>query len=114
MPDLTPQQTSLLEGLIATGFAIVAFPMYASAIGVRRGDCAALLVPVTGGGLKLQGEPCYVVNGNLAVAIFRGERKLYVWKKTEVAATPEREAELKSFRQDLVRQIEAGSSPPAS
>jgi hypothetical protein len=107
MPELTSQQIALLEGLVAAGFAVVAFPLYGNAIGVRRGDCAALLVAVEEGGLKLQGEPCYVVNGNLAVVVIRGGRKLYVWKKTEVEATPAREEQLKGFRNDLMAHLEA-------
>src|SRR5260370_4139904 len=42
---LSPAHVAILERLVAHGFTPVAFPLYASAIGVRRGSFAALLVP---------------------------------------------------------------------
>jgi hypothetical protein len=47
--DFTPQQISILERLQARDFQIVAFPMYANYVGVRRRNCAALLAPVSAG-----------------------------------------------------------------
>jgi hypothetical protein len=122
--DLTPQQTAVLERLVAAGFAVVAFPLYGNAIAVRRGKCAALLVadlpkrggdpeagpPATAGSLKMQGPPCYVVEGNLGVAVFRGDRKYYVWKKKSVEATEARERELAEFALDLQRHLEAAGA----
>jgi hypothetical protein len=105
--DLTPHQLNILQRLAVQGFAVVAFPMYASAIGIRRGECAALLNPSSGGRLTLQGEPCYLLIDNLAVPVLRDGKKLYVWKKQAVEATPEREAALKEFKDDLVRTLES-------
>jgi len=51
--ELTPVQTVALERLVAHGFTLVAFPLYASAIGVRRNSFAALLVPAVRGGLRV-------------------------------------------------------------
>ncbi|MGB2669250.1 MAG: hypothetical protein WA621_18060 [Candidatus Acidiferrum sp.] len=36
----------------------------------------------------------------------RGASEVFVWKKTELAATPERLAELESFRRQLVETLE--------
>ena len=115
MLELTPQQISILERLIAGGFAITPFPLYANAIGVQRGECAALLVPAAHAPLAMQGEPCYLLKGNLAVAVIRQGKKMYVWKKEAVEATPQREAELSNFRQDLLHLLESppGRSPGA-
>ena len=110
--DLTPHQLAILQRLALQGFAIVAFPMYASAVGVRRGEFAALLIPATGGTLALQGEPCYLLNGNLAVPVLRDGKKMFVWKKQAVEATPKREAALKEFKEDLEREL--GSLSPGS
>jgi len=87
--------------------------MYASAVGIRRGECAALLVAAPGGGLILQGEPCHLIHGNLAVGVMRNGKKLYVWKKQSAEATPEREAALREFKQDLEREL-SGPAPPGS
>jgi hypothetical protein len=99
--ELSPKQIGILEKLAANEFAIVAFPLYASAVGVRKGNCAALLMPAANGGMKLLGEPCWLVDGNLSVRVQRGGVELFVWKKQKVEATPERLAEVGGFRKEL-------------
>lgn len=101
MQELTPAQISVLERLAAHGFAIVAFPLYASAIGVRRGSFATLLVAVEGGALRILGDPCYLIDGNLSVRVTRKGRGMFVWKSREVEATPELLAELSRFAADV-------------
>jgi len=103
MPDLalTPAHIAILERLIGKGFTPVAFPMYASAIGVRRGAFAALLVPADEAALKMMGEPCYVIGANLAVRTRREGRPVFVWKDKSVEATPELLEEFARFAVDL-------------
>jgi hypothetical protein len=101
MLELSPKQISILEKITAHGFAIVAFPLYASAAGVRKGNCAALLTPILHGGMQLLGEPCCLVNGNLSVRIRRKGGEWFVWKKQRLNATPERLKELADFREQL-------------
>ena len=90
-----------MEHLVARGFRLVAFPLYASAIGVRRDNFAALLVPVPEGGLRLLGEPCYLIEGNLSVLVRRGAAQFFVWKSKNVEVTPDVLAALKQFSDDL-------------
>jgi hypothetical protein len=101
VPDLTAQQVAILERLRERGFQIVAFPMYASYIGVRRGDCAALLAPVLGSGLQVFGEPAYLVSHNLSVRVMQEGKHWFVWKKEKLEATPARLEELKQFAIEL-------------
>lgn len=101
MLELSPPQIALLERLVAQGFQPVAFPLYASAVGVRKGNCAALLQPVQGGGLRLFGEPCYLVEGNLSVRIRRAGKQWFVWKKKQLEASTARLAELDQFTLEL-------------
>jgi hypothetical protein len=101
MLELSPKQIAVLENIAARGFAIVAFPLYASAAGVRKGNCAALLSPVANGGMRLLGEPCCLVNGNLSVRIRRNDGEWFVWKKQQLKVTAERLAELAEFRRIL-------------
>jgi hypothetical protein len=101
MLELSPAQVSVLEQCASAGFTIVAFPMYASAAGVRKGNCAALLAPIPKGGMRILVEPCYLVEGNLTVRIHRDGRDFFVWKKTQLEATPERLDELSRFRAEL-------------
>jgi hypothetical protein len=101
MLELTPAQISVVERLAARGFAIVAFPLYASAIGVRRGLFAILLAPVENGSMQLLGAPCYLIDGNLSVRLTRHGRPMFVWKSREAQATPELLAELDRFAADV-------------
>ena len=106
MLELTPQQIALLERFAARGFEFVAFPLYASAIGVRKANCAALLQPIPGNGFRLFGEPCYLLEGNLSVCIQRAEKKWFVWKKKQLEATPARLAELDQFTAELTSLLQ--------
>ena len=109
MPELSPQQVQVLERLVAAGFRPIAIAPYENALCVRRGDCAAVLAPVASGGLRLQAPPAWLIEGNLGVRIRRGGRDLFVWKKREVDATPERNAELKRFADDLNELLQAAA-----
>jgi hypothetical protein len=99
--ELTPAHIAILERLVAQGFVTVAFPLYASAIGVRRGSFAALLMPAGDAAMKIMGEPCYVVGSNLAVRTRREGREVFVWKDKAIEATPELLEELARFASDL-------------
>lgn len=105
MPDLSAQQTTVLERLRTRGFRFVAFPMYANYVGVNKGNCGALLAPVGAAGFKIFGEPAYLVSGNLSVRITRGGRQWFVWKKESLEASPERLAELQHFSADLADSL---------
>ena len=105
MLELTEQQIAILGRLRERGFALVAFPLYASHVGVRRGECAALLAPVMGGGLRVYGDAFILVAGNPAVRVLRGGREVFVWKGSEVPATPERNAELAAFADELAESL---------
>ncbi|HEX2713081.1 MAG TPA: hypothetical protein VHM88_12860 [Candidatus Acidoferrales bacterium] len=106
-PELTPAQVALLQRLAAQGFHPFASSLYANAIGVRKGSCAALLGPVAGGGLRLFGQACYLVEGKLSVRVTRDGREWFVWKNTQIEATPERLAELEQFSEELSNLLHA-------
>jgi hypothetical protein len=106
MQELTPQQMKVIERLFAAGFRPIAIPPYENALCMRRGECAALLAPVENAGLRLLAAPTFIVEGNLSVKLKRGSGEVFVWKKTEIAATPERLKELETFRRDLTAILE--------
>lgn len=101
MVELTPQQIRMLERLLEAGFRPIVLAPYESALCLRRGECAAVLSAVPNGGLKLLASPSYLVSGNLSARLQRGSEEVFVWKKNELAATPERLRELETFRQEL-------------
>jgi|SRR5271170_4905309 len=106
MTELSPQQMEIVERIFAAGFRPIAIPPYESALCMRRGDCAAILAPVPNGGLRVLAPPTYLVDGNLSVRLKRGAGEVFVWKKTELAATPDRVKELESFRRELTDILE--------
>lgn len=106
MVELTPVQMQTLERLFEAGFRPIAISPYESALCVRRGECAAVLAPIPNGGLKLLTSPSYLVDGNLSVKLRRSSGDVFVWKKTEMAATAEHLQELDSFRRELTEILE--------
>jgi hypothetical protein len=106
MVEFTPQQMKVMERLFAAGFRPIAIPPYERALCVRRGECAAVLSPVPNGGLKLLAPPSYLVDGNLSVRLKRGPGEVFMWKKSELPATPERLQELELFRHELTDLLE--------
>ncbi len=106
MVELSPQQMKVIERLFAAGFRPIAIPPYESALCVKKGNCAALLAPVPGAGIKLLAPPSYLVDGNLSVKLKRASAEVFVWKKKEVEATPEKLNELESFRLELTEILD--------
>jgi hypothetical protein len=101
MVELSPQQMQVIEQLFAAGFRPMAIPPYESALCMRKGNCVALLAPVPNAGIKLLAPPSFLLDGNLSVKLKRGSGEVFVWKKKELEATPERLNELESFRREL-------------
>ena len=108
MVELTPQQMEVIERLVAAGFRPIAIPPYESALCMRKGECVAVLAPVPNGGLKFLAPATYLVSGNLSVKLKRGAAEVFVWKKNELSATPERLKELAAFAKELTEILEAG------
>jgi hypothetical protein len=108
MLDLSPKQIAILERCVAAGFKIVAFPLYESAVGIKKGNCAALLAPADAHHMKLLGEPCYLVDGNLGVRVRRNGVGLFVWKKKQIEVTSERLEEIAQFQRELDSALQAG------
>lgn len=103
--ELTAAHAAWLERLHAGGFEIVAFPMYANYIGLRKGSCVALVEPAATGGFKLLGQPTILIGGNFSVRVRKDGRDWFVWKQQRLEATAERLAELKAFALELEQQL---------
>jgi len=105
MLEFSPQQLQIIERLLEAGFRPIAIPPYESALCLRKGDCAAVLAQVPSGGLKLLAPPSYLVDGNFSVKLKRDRGEMFVWKKREVEATPERLRDLETFRMELTELL---------
>ena len=101
MTELSPRQMQVMERLLEAGLRPIVIPPYENALCMRKGNCVAALAPVPNGGLKLLAPPSYLVEGNFSVKLKRGSGEVFVWKKTELNATPDRVRELESFRKEL-------------
>jgi len=106
MNEFSPQQIGILQRLVAKEFVLVAFPLYANAVGVRKGSCAALLDPIANGGFRVFGEPCVLLDGNLTVRVTEKGKAWFVWKKQRLEATAERLQELEVFVAELKLLLE--------
>jgi hypothetical protein len=106
MVELSPQQIQVIERLFGAGFRPIAIPPYESALCMKKGNCAVLLAPVPNAGIKVLAPPSYLVEGNLSVKLKRGSGEVFVWKKTEMEATPEKLKELESFRRELTEILD--------
>jgi len=75
--------------------------MYANYVGVRKGNCAALLAPVVGDQFKLHGQPAYLLGGNFSVRLTKNGADWFVWKIEKLEVTPARLDELSVFSTEL-------------
>lgn len=103
--DLTHQQAEILQRLDAQGFQIVAFPMYASYIGVRKGECVALLAQAPSGGFTIFGTPTCMVGDNVGARVTRGDGDFFVWKNEKLDATPQLTSQLDRFSAELTSTL---------
>jgi hypothetical protein len=103
--ELSSTQIAILERLHRSGHEIVAFPMYANYVGIRRGNCAALLAPMASGGFNIYGSPAYLITGNFSVRVTQNGQEYFVWKKEKLQATPARTAELNAFANELSQDL---------
>ncbi|HET9803320.1 MAG TPA: hypothetical protein VFP96_08795 [Candidatus Acidoferrum sp.] len=106
MMEYTERQMQVLQRLFEAGFRPIAIPPYASALCVRRGECAVMLAPVENGGLRILAPASFLVDGKFGVRVKRGERDVFVFKQQEMEATPERLQELESFAEELKEILE--------
>ena len=107
MVELSPRQMQVMERLFEAGFRPIAIPPYESALCMKKGNCLAALAPVPNAGLQLLAPPSFMVDGNFSVKLKRGSGEVFVWKKKELEATPERVRELESFRTELQELLES-------
>jgi len=108
--ELTEKQMQVLQRLFEAGFRPIAIPPYESALCLRRGECAAVLAQVDGGGLKILAPASFLVDGKFGVRVKRGGREVFVFKNQEIEATSERLKELAEFQATL-GEVLAETSP---
>ena len=103
--ELNAHQISVLDRLRTHGMDIVAFPMYESMVGVKKGNCAALLAPSEPEGFRLYGQPSYLVSGQLSAHTIQSDGHWFVRKGEKLEATSERRKELDNFAAELAQVL---------
>jgi hypothetical protein len=103
--ELTPQQVNFLNQLRSRGFEVVAFPMYENFVGVRKGNCGALLTPSGTGSFQLYGDPSYLIRGQPSARTIQSDGHWFVRRGEKVQATSERTAELDAFAAELANAL---------
>jgi hypothetical protein len=103
--ELNAQQISVLDRLRTHGMDIVAFPMYESLVGVKKGNCAVLLAPSDGGGFRMYGQPSYLIEGQLSAHTIQSDGQWFVRKGEKLEATSERRKELDDFAAELAEVL---------
>ncbi len=99
--DLSERQLQVMKRLFEAGFRPIAIPPYESALCLRRGECAAVLAAVEGGGFRILAPASFLVDGKFGVRLNRGGKDMFVFKQQELEATPERLHELAEFQKSL-------------
>jgi hypothetical protein len=105
MLELTEKHVAALHLLRENHFEIVAFPMYANHVGIRRGEYALLLATADDSRFKIFGEPSLLLAENISVRIQRDGKQLFVWKKNQAEATSARLEALSQFRADVLHLL---------
>jgi hypothetical protein len=103
-----PDPAQQLQAIYLAGLEIETFDRFPNAVGVIKGNCIAL-VQATATGLEVIGQPGWRMGEVLGVLVERAGRPVFQAKDSVVEATPERVAELESFR----RELDALMSPRA-
>ena len=96
MPDPAKQ----LEAIYSAGFEIESFERYPNSLGLRKGNCIAL-VQSSPDGLKVIGQAGWRMGEVLGVLVERAGKQVFQAKSELVEATPERLRELEGFRREL-------------
>ncbi len=96
MPDPAKQ----LEAIYLAGFEIESFERFPNLLGLRKGNCIAL-VQASPDGLRIIGQAGWRMGELLGVLVERAGKQVFQAKSELVEATPERLRELEGFRHEL-------------
>ena len=95
-----------LQRLYLAGFEFQTFDMFPNAVGITRGDCIVMVLPLPTG-VQLIGTPGWRVGESIGVLTEQNGRKVFQNKSEVVEATPERLEALAAFRRDVEQAIAA-------
>lgn len=100
MPDPSEQ----LQRLYLAGFEFQTFDLFPNAVGVVRGDCIVMVLPLPSG-LQMIGTPGWRVGESIGVLTEQNGRKIFQNKSEILEATAERLELLAAFRRDIEQAL---------
>jgi hypothetical protein len=100
--------SEILQRLYAAGFELETFERFPRAIGVRKGECIALLEPAETG-LRVIGRPGWRLGEAIGVLTTKGARQVFQAKDQVLEASEERMRELRAFEAELANFFNAGT-----
>lgn len=103
-PELTQGQIKALEKLFQAGFQFTSLEHITRHLVIEKSGFIALLDP-TEGKLTLFGQVGYRVGDGIGMLIEQHARPAFVWKKQEVAATPELLAAYQRVKAELAELL---------
>jgi hypothetical protein len=95
-----PDPAQQLQAIYLAGFEIETFDRFPNTLGLMKGSCIALVQP-TETGLRMIGQAGWHMGEVLGVLVEQAGKSLFQAKSELIEATPERLAELESFRREL-------------
>jgi len=93
-----------LQRLYLAGFEFQTFDLFPNAVGVTRGDCIVMMLPLPSG-LQMIGTPGWRVGESIGVLTEQNGRKVFQNKSEILEATPERLEVLAAFRHDIEQAL---------
>jgi len=103
-PELTQGQIKALERLFNAGFQFTSLEHITRHLVIEKSGFMVLLDP-TEGKLRLFGQVGYRVGDGIGMLIGQPARPAFVWKKKEVAATPELLAAYQRVKAELAELL---------
>lgn len=93
-----------LQRLYLAGFEFQTFDLFPNAVGVTRGDCIVMMLPLPSG-LQMIGTPGWRVGESIGVLTEQNGRKVFQNKSEILEATAERLELLAAFRRDIEQAL---------
>jgi hypothetical protein len=100
LPQVSPRQVRVLEGLLRCGFKFVTFERFARYPAVEKDGFVALL-DLSAEGVRRFGMAGYHLGEGIGMLLERGSGRFFVWKDQAVPATPELLTAYTRFNQEL-------------
>ena len=100
-----------IEKLVQEGFSLRSLPAYPRHLAVEKYHCAALLEFTPEGKWKQFSAAGYLLDGQIALLLERGGRRVFAYKSRELPAEGEPMENFQRFQQELQSILEQQQRP---